>query len=1017
MNVPHAALEHGHGLAFNRGAAGRQSPARPQGAVDQHSAACHGNWIHIFDEARMRSRCRGGALGWVWAALAGAALAACGEQPVHRELADGRPSDARDLGGSFQRDGGLQPPADGRAFLTDSTIGRPCTDGAICNDAGIIIAEPSCGDGRLNQQQEACDDGNTLPGDGCSGVCALEPNALCPTPGQPCQSAIVCGDGLRAGAEVCDDSNAAGGDGCAADCAAIEPGWACPAEAGACTPLVLCGDRRINGSELCDDGNLVGGDGCAGDCLSVEPDFACPNPGQACLRIAVCGDGRRSAGEACDDGNARAGDGCTADCRAVEADFVCSTPGQACVSTIVCGDGRVSGSETCDDRNTGAGDGCSATCHVEGGWRCTVVGAPCEAAACGDGLLRGAEECEDGGQPPVSGDGCSALCRLEPGFVCASAGQPCRATVCGDGIAEGSEGCDDGNHNLGDGCTPRCQREPNCSAGACVSACGDGLRLPGDAEACDDGNTRSGDGCSATCQLEPGFRCTDAADGDGSQLVLPIVIRDFKAKGSSGGHQDFENDAYVNLLDFGIVRDQLDAVARKPVYAHGANSPRTNESTTNQTLFDQWYRDVAGVNQTEVQNLTLTRQANGSYVFHDATFFPIDGRLFGNQGRSHNFHFTSEVRYWFEYKGNEVLEFIGDDDVWVFVKGQLAVDLGGVHGQDWGEVTLDAAAATRFGLQVGKVYEIAIFQAERHTTQSNYKLTLGNFTRVRTQCTAVCGDGIVTRLEACDDGKNDGSYGSCLPGCVGRAPYCGDGLLQAAAGEQCDDGVNTSTYGACAPGCKLAARCGDGAVAAAFGEQCDDGSNDGGYGQCAAGCLLGTRCGDGIPQPADGEQCDDGLNDGGYAQCAPGCVLGARCGDGLVQTASGEQCDDGSNDGGYGQCAAGCRLGARCGDGLVQTASGEQCDDGSNDGGYGQCAAGCRVGARCGDGQVQAASGEQCDDGSNDGGYGQCFAGCRLGLRCGDGLIQSADGEQCDDGNARGGDGCSATCRQEIIIY
>src|SRR6478609_11821000 len=77
----------------------------------------------------------------------------------------------------------------------------------------------------------------------------------------------------------------------------------------------------------------------------------------------------------------------------------------------------------------------------------------------------------------------------------------------------------------------------------------------------------------------------------------------------------------------------------------------------------------------------------------------------------------------------------------------------------------------------------SVFHAERNPTGSSFKLTLSGFENSPTECTPICGDGIVSLGEECDDGKNDGGYGECAPGCV-QGPRCGDGIVQ--HGEDCD---------------------------------------------------------------------------------------------------------------------------------------------------------------------------------------------------------------------------------------
>ena len=226
-------------------------------------------------------------------------------------------------GDSAGGSGGSAPPVCGDGIVNGA---EECDGGgidtAVCDDDCTTVV---CGDNHVNTlASEACDDGNTSDGDGCSSACKLE----------------TCGDGTTDAGEECDEGN--NND-----------------DRGDCTTSCLtakCGDGLLhdkgNGGEGCDDGNGSNTD-------------ACPDGVNGSCQPADCGDGFVWAGkEGCDDQNSNNHDACLNSCVAAS-----------------CGDGVVhnkgGGTEMCDDNNTTAGDGCNATCKREKTWCCAGEPSAC----------------------------------------------------------------------------------------------------------------------------------------------------------------------------------------------------------------------------------------------------------------------------------------------------------------------------------------------------------------------------------------------------------------------------------------------------------------------------------------------------------------------------------------------------------------------------------------------------------------------------------------------------------------
>jgi cysteine-rich repeat protein len=647
--------------------------------------------------------------------------------------------------------------------------------------------------------------------------------------------------------------------------------------------LGTCGNGIVDPGETCDDGNINDGDGCSHNCKSE-----------------MCGNGDMDPGEKCDDGNTVSGDGCSADCKSVE----------------ICGNGIKDVGEECDDGNTVSGDGCSADC------KSTEV--------CGNGIKDIHELCDDGATP----GGCSDDCQ--------------GGTGCGDGQIDKDatgvpiEECDDGNANDNDDChgchlnvcgdnivQTTGHRHEDCDPGTggvplqtatcnidCTAAkCGDGKVNPlnktagatAAGEQCDDGNTVNGDGCDNNCTVtacgnhivDPGEQCDDGnnVNGDGcdDNCTMTACGNGIRTAGEA--------------CDDGNVANNDGCSSGCVVEFCGDHIPNNGEAC-----------DTGGNSQT--CNADCTVPACGDGKINQA--FKPPGAIHGEQCDDHNAANNDGCSSTCQF------EFCGDH----ITNNGEACDDGGNSAACNADCTVPACGD-------GKTNPL--FKPDGvHGEQCDDDNVLNSDGCSSTCQFERCGNGIIDPGEQCDTNPKDGfACSQC------HEVKCGDGIRDAAFGEQCDDG-NTSATDDCVSNnpdpttCKIAV-CGDGKTDAAR-EECDNGAANGTPGNaCAADCHL-IACGNGILEA--GEECDDGDlrddNDCLSSSLTPGteCKL-ARCGDGITQSVDHvEDCDHGIDNGKPGDaCSATCHIQA-CGNGIVD--SGEVCDDGNTQA-CGACSATCGV--------------------------------------------------------------------------
>ena len=192
---------------------------------------------------------------------------------------------------------------------------------------------------------------------------------------------------------------------------------------------------------------------------------------------------------------------------------------------------------------------------------------------------------------------------------------------------------------------------------------------------------------------------------------------------------------YNKEMEQGLVQHKLNE-KYLPVAVGGKLTPNRGVKD-----MSRWFEPVEGKNANYTGSLKLEYQAEGAeFWFQQQEFYPLDGVEFSvgdpvnSDGHNHLFTMVFAVPFTVLASGEEGFAVTADDDTFVYVGDELAIDMGGIHeattgkfairqnGEIYTAVGNEDLAYSGITVEAGNGSIVRIFHADRDASESVFKI-------------------------------------------------------------------------------------------------------------------------------------------------------------------------------------------------------------------------------------------------------------------------------------------------------